>query len=360
VYYLDCSYNKLKTFTIAQGVGISELNCANNELTSLDIKNAQNLYGLDCSNNNLTRLDVYKNTSLSELNCDGNQLSELNVRANTELMVLNCSNNRLTELDVSKNTELHGLFCAWNYLTALDLSSNADIFQLDCSNNYIEKSKLTGIDADKLDTEGYDDNSYYGYYVYTFSPQAAGMPWVPPFLDVPRQAWYLADVRYALENSLFAGTSDTTFSPNDTMTRGMLATVLWRFAGKPASSGTAKFTDVPADAYYSAPVAWAQENGIVRGTSDTTFSPDDAITREQFTAILYKYAGKLGKASAAGLPGIDFFDRDDISGYAVDSVRWCVKAKIISGFPDGTFGPQENATRAQVAKMLHVFADTVK
>ncbi|MDR1821806.1 MAG: S-layer homology domain-containing protein [Oscillospiraceae bacterium] len=360
VYHLNCSYNQLKTFTIEPGQSVCYLNCTNNGMTSLDVKNAEYLYGLDCSNNSLTRLDVYKNTGLQSLSCAGNQLSELNIRANTDLRALYCSDNRLTALNLSNNALLFELVCSWNYLTALDLSANTEIYAVDCSNNYIEKSNLKGIAEDKLDTEGDDENSYYGYYSYIFSPQASGTPWIPPFLDVSRKAWYIDDIRYAFEHKLFAGTSATTFSPEDAMTRGMLVTVLWGFAGRPGSAAALTFTDVAADAYYAPAVIWAREQGIVYGTSDTTFSPDMPITREQLTTILYKYAVKLGKADASGLPALEFFDESSISAYAQDSVRWCVKAKIISGFPDGTFGPQQSATRAQVARMLHAFADAVQ
>ena len=100
------------------------------------------------------------------------------------------------------------------------------------------------------------------------------------FTDVSASQWYHEAVDYAVVNGLFAGTSDTAFTPNGEMTRGMLVTVLWRMAGKPEAKAAAAFRDVDADQYYAVAVAWAKENGIVAGTSDTTFSPNAKITRE--------------------------------------------------------------------------------
>ena len=111
-----------------------------------------------------------------------------------------------------------------------------------------------------------------------------------PFTDVREADWFYDDVVYAYENGLFSGTSDTTFSPNASMTRAMLVTVLYRLEGQPTVSGRSGFSDVKLNSYYEDAVTWAADNGIVNGTGATTFSPNANVTREQMAAILYRYA----------------------------------------------------------------------
>ena len=111
-----------------------------------------------------------------------------------------------------------------------------------------------------------------------------------PFTDVHETDWFYNDVLFVYEEGLFAGTSDTTFSPNAAMTRAMLVTVLYRLEGEPAVSGRSGFSDVTFNSYYEDAVTWAADNGIVNGTSITTFSPNANVTREQMAAILYRYA----------------------------------------------------------------------
>ena len=113
---------------------------------------------------------------------------------------------------------------------------------------------------------------------------------VLPFTDVREADWFYDDVVYAYENGLFSGTSDTTFSPNASMTRAMLVTVLYRLEGQPTVSGRSGFSDVKLNSYYEDAVTWAADNGIVNGTGATTFSPNTNVTREQMAAILYRYA----------------------------------------------------------------------
>ena len=113
------------------------------------------------------------------------------------------------------------------------------------------------------------------------------------FTDVASDAWYYDAVAYVYENGLMNGTSLTTFGPDVNITRGMIVTILYRLDGEPAAS-VSNFTDVPANAYYTDAVAWAAENGIVKGYDDGAFGPDDDVTMEQFAAILYRYAAYKG------------------------------------------------------------------
>ena len=179
-----------------------------------------------------------------------------------------------------------------------------------------------------------------------------------PFTDVRESDWFYEDVVFAYENGLFAGTSDTTFSPNASMTRAMLVTVLYRLEGQPAVNGRSGFSDVQYNGYYEDAVTWAADNGIVNGTSTTTFSPNANVTREQMAAILYRYAQhkKYNTAASSGLNG--FTDHASVSGYAAASLEWAVAEKLVNGSA-GKLMPTGNATRAQVAAILHRFVENV-
>ena len=179
-----------------------------------------------------------------------------------------------------------------------------------------------------------------------------------PFTDVHETDWFYNDVLFVYEEGLFAGTSDTTFSPNAAMTRAMLVTVLYRLEGEPAVSGRSGFSDVTFNSYYEDAVTWAADNGIVNGTSTTTFSPNANVTREQMAAILYRYAQykKYNTAASSSLNG--FTDQASVSGYATASLEWAVAEKLVNGSA-GKLMPTGNATRAQVAAILHRFVENV-
>lgn len=179
-----------------------------------------------------------------------------------------------------------------------------------------------------------------------------------PFTDVRESDWFYEDVAFAYENGLFAGTSDTTFSPNASMTRAMLVTVLYRLEGQPAVNGRSGFSDVQYNGYYEDAVTWAADNGIVNGTSTTTFSPNANVTREQMAAILYRYAQYKKYNTAASSSLNSFSDHTSVSGYAEASLQWSVAEKLVNG-SNGKLMPTGNASRAQVAAILHRFAENV-
>ena len=177
-----------------------------------------------------------------------------------------------------------------------------------------------------------------------------------PFTDVAPGAWYYDAVSYVYANGLMDGTSATTFEPNGTMTRAMLVTILWRMEGEPVVNYLMPFTDVDGGAWYAEAVRWASSEGIVTGVSDTSFAPNAEITREQLAAILHRYAGE--PATAANLAG--YADGASVSAYAVDAMSWCVEHGIITGTTATTLEPQGTATRAQAAAMLMRFAENLK
>lgn len=182
-----------------------------------------------------------------------------------------------------------------------------------------------------------------------------------PFVDVTEEDWFCDPVSYVYRQGMMSGTSETTFSPGLTTSRGMLVTVLYRLEGAPATALPA-FPDVALDQYYAGPVAWASSNGIVSGyggNESGLFGPDNPITREQLATVLYRYAGKKGyKTSQRGdLSG--FADLDSLSSYAQEAMSWAVGAGLISGTGGNVLAPAETATRAQVATMLMRFCRNV-
>ena len=173
-----------------------------------------------------------------------------------------------------------------------------------------------------------------------------------PFTDVKESDWFYDAVVYAYINELFNGTSATTFSPNDTMTRSMLVTVLWRMEGAPTVNSTNPFTDVAAGTWYADAVVWANDAGIVNGTSATTFDPDGSVTREQIAAILYRYAKTKGwDISGASSLGT-FLDGAQVSDWATRAMEWTYAEGLITGKNGGRLDPQGQASRAEVATIL--------
>lgn len=180
-----------------------------------------------------------------------------------------------------------------------------------------------------------------------------------PFKDVKTADWFYNDVKYVYEKGMMAGTAADVFAPNTTTTRAMIVTILYRLEGSPAVTGTSAFVDVPAGQWYTDAVNWAAANQIVKGTSATTFAPNDSITREQMAAILYRYAQYKGYdvTKKADLSG--YSDNGQVSAYAKDALAWANAAKLINGVTNTTLAPQGNATRAQVSAILHRFCDGV-
>ena len=180
-----------------------------------------------------------------------------------------------------------------------------------------------------------------------------------PFDDVAATAWYYDAVEYVYDNGLMNGTASDTFAPNATLTRGMLATVLWRMEGSPVVNYALPFEDVSGDQWYTEAIRWAASVGVVNGTSATTYAPNANITREQLATMLYRYAAyKSGSVStSASLSG--FTDAGSVSDYAADAMEWAVAEEIIGGMTSTTLVPQGSATRAQTATMLMRYCENV-
>ncbi len=172
------------------------------------------------------------------------------------------------------------------------------------------------------------------------------------FRDVQADAWYADAVQYVVSEGLMNGTDAATFSPDAPMSRAMLVTVLYRLRGEPAVSQDSGFADVASDAYYADAVSWAVGEGIVTGTSQTTFSPDESVTREQMAVLLYRCAGEPSTAGDLSA----YADAESISDCATEAMSWCVENGILNGTDGGRLAPADSATRAETAAVLQRFA----
>ncbi len=164
--------------------------------------------------------------------------------------------------------------------------------------------------------------------------------------------WAESNITTAAGLGLFYGATDTTFSPEATLTRGQLVAVLYRMAGAPAVDVELTFEDVKADAYYADAIAWAFENKIAYGMNDTTFAPDAPVTREQLAAFVARYAMFTGVYEETNANLGAFTDAGDVTAYAAPYMNWAVANGIVSGYTNGKLMPAANATRAQAATMI--------
>ncbi|HHV99187.1 MAG TPA: S-layer homology domain-containing protein [Clostridiaceae bacterium] len=181
---------------------------------------------------------------------------------------------------------------------------------------------------------------------------------IPPFTDVAREDWFYKSVRYAYNHGLFKGTSETEFSPRLNMTRAMLATVLYRLEGEPEVNASDVFTDVREGMWYTDAITWAHENNIVKGYGNGLFGPDDFVTREQMVVMLHRYAEGKGLTTDESGYELKYTDAPEISGYAVEAMKWAVAKGLIRGTGEGTLSPLGKATRAEVATVLMNYMET--
>ncbi|MDD6063633.1 MAG: S-layer homology domain-containing protein [Clostridiales bacterium] len=177
-----------------------------------------------------------------------------------------------------------------------------------------------------------------------------------PFYDVDGNVWYYDDVLYAYINGYMDGLSAGQFAPNQNTTRAQIVTILWRLTGEPRAMKSNKFNDVPSNAYYDKAVSWAVEAGVVNGFDAKTFKPNDYVTREQLAAILYRYAEYMNLSTRGASNLMKYDDYYQIGTWARDAMAWANYHGLINGVSYSRIDPKGNATRAQVAAILHRFA----
>ena len=175
------------------------------------------------------------------------------------------------------------------------------------------------------------------------------------FVDVDPSRWYHAGIDFAVSQGLMVGTTATQFRPDNSLTRGQIVTILYRLAGSPAAAGKTPFTDVSQGRYYTAAVAWAYEQGIVMGVTDTAFCPESPVTREQLVTFLARYAALQGVDTEGDGDLKRYPDAGQVSPFAGPSMLWAVSTGLIQGI-DGRLAPRGTATRAQIATVLQRYS----
>lgn len=181
------------------------------------------------------------------------------------------------------------------------------------------------------------------------------------FDDLDAVAWYHDGVRYVLKKGLMTGVSETRFAPQDTTSRAMAATILWRLGGSPAAAAGKTYPDCAAEGWYADAVAWATGAGIVGGYADGRFGPDDPLTREQMVTMLYRYVKAQGGSTDAGETAelSAYQDAARVSAYAVPALQWACGVGLLQGKPGADGGklldPAGNLTRAELATILQRF-----
>ena len=262
-------------------------------------------------------------------------------------MYITTSGDEIEELDSGKIT------VTIPYTLKKDEKSDALVIWLVDGDGDFRKIKCTYSTKNK--TVEFETDEF-GVFVVGYDEEQL---WVNPFIDVSEDDWFYEAVKYVVQKGLFNGTTETTFSPYKTMSRGMLVTVLYRLDGSPEVSGTNPYTDVAAGMYYVDPIIWATQAGIISGYGDGIFKPDNAVTREQMVTILYNYAKYKGY-DVSLVKGLDqFTDSGTVGSYAVRAMQWAVANGIITGTSDTTLSPKGASTRAQVAVVLMRFDESV-
>ena len=219
---------------------------------------------------------------------------------------------------------------------------------------------VTDADGDEVDVDRRPDGSY--SFVQPKGEVEISVSFVPvrlPFADVSAGSWYYDAVEFVWSNGIMDGVGSGLFAPNQVLTRAMLVTVLWRIDGAPDVSAALPFDDVADGSWYADAVRWAASNGIVDGTGETSFSPDDKITREQLAVILWRYAGYKSCDTTGGVDLTDFADRGSVSAYALRAMRWAVAEGLVTGVTDDTIAPLAGTTRAEAAAVLQRFSENI-
>ena len=179
------------------------------------------------------------------------------------------------------------------------------------------------------------------------------------FADIDSEAWYKDDAAYVYSKGLMKGTSEDQFSPDLSVTRGMIATILYRLENEPAVSEYSGFDDVAPGSYYENAVKWAAMSGIAEGFGDGSFRPEEAVTREQAAVMLYRYAKAKELDMSVNADLSKYTDVETVSAYAAEAMMWANAAGLINGTDQMRLEPADGATRAQTAAILHRFCEYI-
>ncbi|MBR4661346.1 MAG: S-layer homology domain-containing protein, partial [Clostridia bacterium] len=180
------------------------------------------------------------------------------------------------------------------------------------------------------------------------------------FSDVGADRWSAASIEYAVENGYMNGVGGGLFDPEGPLTRAMVATVLWRREESPAPAAPSGFSDVPAGEWYTDAVAWAKETGVVKGLTETTFGPDEYITREQLATMLFRFSSNAPVSVPERADLTPFADDEKVSDWANEPLEWAVEAGIINGTDGNRLAPDGFATREQFAAIIERYDGSFK
>lgn len=391
---LYCSDNQIDALDTSNCVELEELRCENNKIVKLDLSNSRKLSEINCENNQLQELDIANCVDVEKIYCRNNQLKELTVRGFTNLYDLFCDNNKLQTLDLKNCTRLTNLTCRNNLLYALDVSDCPKLGWCHTSGNIwnypdvqVDVTTIADFDVSKI-VEGslvngklegnmllpinskwpmgytYDmGQAKSGYFQIQFKERVTDK-----FSDVAPEGWYVKAVQYVYNNGIMKGKQDDIFGTNGQLTRAELVTVLNSLAGKPQVTYKEAFTDVKKEQWYTNPVLWAHEKGIVKGYPNGEFGVADQIIRQDLAVMLYKYAALNGYDLSANAGEINkYADGNKVSDYAKGALDWAITQGIMSG--KGNKGadistyrldPKGTATRAECASMIMKFLEMNK
>ena len=428
--YLDCSYQQLKELDLSKNIALTELVCYHNQLTALDLSKNIALNYLLCFDNQINTLNLSKNTMLMGLYCQNNQLTTLDLSNNIELLTVYCPDNLLNELDISNNLKLNWIHCFGNFMKSIDdvigwqsipglILNETFIFYPQQTAVLITVTASTGGtvtgggiynegDNVTLITRPNNNYTFGGWYennvrvsgagtTYTFAAttnrtlearftytggSSSGVGGIvrndqipatattdaaiitdintfnPPlsgttrYGDVTPTDWFYDAVEFVSNEGLMNGTDQSVFSPNDTTNRAMLVTMLYRLEGSPPMNVSSPFSDVQNGQWYSNAVIWAAQNDIIIGYTDSTFGWNDPITREQAMTILCRYSESKGIDVSATADLLAYTDVNAISDWALAAVKWAVSNGIIQGRTNTTIVPQGISTRAEIAMIF--------
>ncbi len=186
-------------------------------------------------------------------------------------------------------------------------------------------------------------------------------PTPPLFNDVKPTDWFYEDVLTAYHSGIIKGTSEKEFSPNTDVTRAMFAKILHRLDGEPVVNYAMPFTDFNHGEWYGEAVRWAASNKIINGITDTSFAPDEKVTREQIAAMIFRYINYKGKGpKSAWTATLPYKDTDSISSWAKASIMYCMSENLMTGDENRFFNPQSFATRAEIATVINRLATFLK
>ena len=309
----------------------------------------------------------FKNDTDAEktLNINGGKLTIANGQTAAYQYTTSSGGGVVTRYDVNLADTDNGTITATHKRASKN--STVTITATPAEGYVVDAVTVTEKDGDKVAVTKKDDNKYTFKMpasdvtvkaTFKVAPTEPEQPSDMPFTDVAKDAWYFSAVEYVFNNGLMNGTTATTFAPNVELNRAMMAAVLYNMEGQPACDKSGLFSDVADGKWYTDAVNWAASNNIVSGMPDGTYAPDQALTREQMASILYRYAEYKGIDVSARADLSTFTDGTTVSPWAQDVVQWAVAEKLMSG-NGNELQPKGTASRAQVATVLMNYCENV-